>query len=59
MKKHIGWVKYCTTPSSISSPTDKKCTPWPCGTCLGLAKPKLLYLESSEQFFWVKIYIKV
>lgn len=58
MKKHIGWVKYCTTLTSISKPTDRKIKPWPCSTYFGKDKPTLGFQDSPEQFFWKKLYVK-
>lgn len=58
MKKHIGWVKYCTTLTSICAPTDRKIKPWPCTSYFGKDKPTLDYSEVSEQFFWKKLYVK-
>lgn len=58
-KKHIGWVKYCTTSTSWPIADSKKVTfvkPWPCTACFYKDKPTLDFQEDPEQFYWKKIY---
>ena len=58
MKKHIGWVKYCNTSTSLNKPGERMVEPWPCATYLFVEKPKLAFGQSPEQFFFKKMYIK-
>lgn len=57
--KHIGWIKYCNTSTSLNKPGERMVEPWPCGKYFGKDKPSLDFQESPDQFFWREMYIKV
>lgn len=53
--KHIGWVKYCVTSTSLST-KDKAIfmPPWPCNSYFSKKRPG----KDNWQFFYKKIFIK-
>ena len=58
MKKHIGWVKFCRTSTTLDTEEDAIFVdPWPCYSVFHLEKPEIPK-DEKWQFFYKKMYVK-